>query len=573
MVPVVTVLSERILWGGMFLDWWKGSLVPVTLLGVCERDAERDPRGVTPMIAKAQKCFGSFLFLPLFLMTLPAYGNEESQLLVAQGLNDLNAGNIQDAIQRFASAVDKDPRDDTAVFYYMLALLQGGDPEGALRVYDRYQPPSPYPLYLRGVSAFLLNRNQEAKGDLRRFYASSATPGAPPYLRSLAPNAAYYLGVIAYLENDRENAREYLVRAEGCDPALEPYRRLYLGLVYLSLQRNEDAQREFEVIRREYTATPARALLEEALGEKKPSPKAWYLYSQLFEQYDSNPALVQRELSVASIYHRDLTETTGGFRTNLLLGLGVGTPGARDEKVEGVYARAELNGYGGIHHANPALRSYNLLSPMITLSGGVRKEAFSLELPLYYRRIWLGGGPLSFYNQQVGAGISASIRVTRDLSLYPGISAVRQDYGKGSDRNGNEYSFPLGASYRIGRFGVTGGYTFASYRTLSKESSWRFVSHTISLSPGYRLLPSFSLYLQGQYTFRSFPNSFSFPNAQGTSIPKERRDSEISAGAGGQVFLAPSFILWVGYLGVFNRSIPEFTFDRHIITLSLGVQL
>lgn len=553
---------------------WKLCMVPVTLLGKPKVLSTIELKGMVCMMLELKRAFGGWVFLfPLVLFSIPAYGNEESQLLVGIGLNYLNAGNHQEAVKQFASAVEKDPRDETALFYYMLALVQGGDPEGALRVYDQYKPSTPYPLFLRGLSAFLLNRNDQAKGDLRRFYASAVTPGAPDHLRSLAPNAAYYLGVIAYLENNGENAREYLVRAKGCDPALEPYRRLYLGLVYLSQKKEEDAQKEFDVVKREYATSPARELMEEVLSGRGPSPKVWYLYGQLFEQYDSNPALVQRDLSLASIYHPDLTSTTRGVRTNFLLGFGLGTPGAREGKSYGLYARAEFNGYGGFHHANPALRSYNLLAPMVILAGGIRQERFSVELPLTYRRTWLGGGPWSFYNQQLGVAIQTSIKLDQRLSIYPGISGMRQDFGQGSERNGNEFSLPLGVSYQERRLGLFGGYTFTSYRTLTSSSSWKFISHTFALAPGYRLLSQLSFYLQGQYTFRSFPNPFLFPNLQGASIPKDRRDSEINAGAGLQIALGSSFTMLLGYLGSFNQSIPEFSFERHIVTLSLGAQL
>lgn len=512
------------------------------------------------------------VLLVLWVGVTPSlYGNEDSQLLVGLGLKHLNEGSYEQASQRFKEALGKDPRDATAVFYLMLSQIQLGQAEAALTTYDRYQPEFLDALYLRGVAAFLIQRYPEAKKNLRDYYAAAVTPGAPAYRKGTALSAAYYLGVIAYMENDLKLALEYLNRAEGLDPNLEPFRRLYRGLTYLGLNMKEKAEQEFAVLKEQYRATPARELMEEALagGERV---RLYYGYGQLFEQYDSNPGLVQSDLAVASIYHQDLTKATGGFRSNLLLGVGIQSPGAT-QKESGVYGRAELSGYGGIHHGNPRLNQFDLLTPQLLLLGGVRASRFVLELPLYYRRIWLDRERWAFYNQQVGAALQGSFELTSSLSLRLGLSLSRQDFGKGNERNGNELNIPLNLWYYQGALGILGGYMFTRYNTFASPSQWRFSSHTLQLAPGYRVTRTLSGFLQTQYTLRLYPNPFIFQSKEGTGVPKKREDSEFSLGATLQWNLSPSFSLQGGYQGIFNSSIPEFTYSRHLATLSLGVQL
>lgn len=513
-----------------------------------------------------------FGVLITFILPLPLLANEDSQMLVGVGLKHLNEGIYDQAVLRFSEALEKDPRDQIAVFYAMYAHIQRGEPEVALNVYNRYNPTSPDTLYLRGVASFLLNRLPEAQKDLMRFYGEAVTPGAPSYRQGVALSAAYYLGVIAYMQNRFSDAQAYLLRAKGLDPALEPYRLLYLGLTHLALNQKEKAEEHLALLKQEYSRSPARELMEEALTGAMPKAKGWFFNAQLFEQYDSNPALVQSDLAVASIYHPELTETTGGVRTNLLLGLGVKTGGGASG-TPGLYARAEINGYGGFHHLNPGLKPFNLLTPQVVAAFGYGWEKLTLELPLSYRRIYLGGGPWSFYNQQLGGALNGSLSVAPNWFLRPGVSYARQDFGKGNERTGNELALPLGVVYQYGRLAIQGGYTFSSYTSLVRNSPWGYRSHTLQVSPAFRLARPLTAFLQGQYTFRSFPNPFLFPNPAGTALSKHRRDSEVSLGLGTQVTPGAGIFLLGSYQGVFNNSIPEFSYSRHMVTLSLGVQL
>lgn len=310
--------------------------------------------------------------------------------------------------------------------------------------------------------------------------------------------------------------------------------------------------------------TPAADLAGEMLGETaaKSEGGARFLFStQILEQYDTNPGLIQADGDLARVYHPDLTDSAGALRSavNLAIGLGFGAK-------EGFGGQIGLAGYGSLHHFNPDAARFNVLQPGAFAELRYGAKRWRIGVPLRFDMTFLGT-EIAQYSNTLGAGLVAAVGLSSKLGLRTGALVELQNYGTDAARNGLDIAVPLELHAKVhDKVRVRGGYTLNLYATDDDASEWSFLGHRIAVGIDAVAVDRLTVFGQGAFYLRGYDNPFNVPG----SGPEERTDSEIGVGLGARYGLTDALALQLAWDGTFQSSIDLFTYNRHIATLALS---
>lgn len=511
---------------------------------------------------------GTMVCIALAVASAPAHtlANEESVLLTNQALVQLDTGNTTTALQQLRAAVAADPNDEDARYYLAHTYSLVGEYKKTLEVLGTHRFEYWDADYLRGV-AHLSMGNRDAAATA---FAASAAAGNP--------RAKFYQGLIHYQRGNMAEAKLAFRSAGPLDADLEPYRRLYYGLILKGEGKDADAQRYFDSLQKDAPDSPAAELAREAsaiqaadidTSETQGSDKkAKYVFFdlRLSEELDTNPGLVQSDDNLARIYHPNLTETTGALRTGLYLALR-----GRWGKREGFGGHLGASGYATLHAGNPEAKEFNVLQPRAFLTLSYTKAKWSIVTPVSYARTYLGPARgLDLYNEVIAAGTSFGYSFKPKLSLHSGLYFENHNFGDGQDRNGFNLAVPIEVVSPLHKkLRLSGGYTLSTFIAKTSNSPWQYLGNR--LHTGLLAAPHKDVLLFGTLAYfnRQYANDWPDP-ALGQIA---RSDNELSIELGGRYHMSEYTDITVTYDGTFQESIETFTYRRHVVGVSLGFAL
>jgi len=236
----------------------------------------------------------------LALASAPAAANEASDLLVAEGFEALQSGQLLTATDLFIEALEADPTDGQAAFFIGVgmnrigdhvqalsaiqqaqrlgyqspeidyemgwALLGLGQHDLAIAALERYEESQPG----RGKTSEFLGRAWLAKGDAERArtYFDEAVARDP----GLAQSVEFQLAAIEYTGGDSEQATEYLNNVIESDPTSPLGQYLTAELQQLAAQSGADQGAEDKIWQVIATFTVGNDSNAIALGDLQPLP-------------------------------------------------------------------------------------------------------------------------------------------------------------------------------------------------------------------------------------------------------------------------------------------------------------
>ena len=533
----------------------------------CQRPLHRkfDPKGPADIVRNNFPFPTNFL-LAFLLLTLSfptiGYGNETSIRLTHEGVLLLEEGKLEEAREKLKEALKADLKDEDARYYLAHAYVISGMYGSALKVLGEKSMHNWDAAFLRGLAHMNLNQSADA-----------VTAFESSLKRQDNAKASFYLGMLHYQNANYADAKRHLSsNTKGLDADSEAYRKLYLGLISAQEEDHESARAYFNQVRDEHGDSPASALAVEMLdgGEQGAAAAAEkkYVYFdlRLIEQYDTNVGLVQANDTYAQVFHQDLTDDTSALRTALYLALR-GVFG--DETGFGGFVG--ISGFGAFNVGSDAAKDFNVLQGRGFGMLGYKQEDWGLEFPFSVGKTWIGtfDPTPSAYNLTAKLDAIYFKKLLEKLTLRTGVLFATNIFDGAAERDGYDLGVMLEAVSPLAESVVLrGGYTFNDYLTKLSGSPWGYLQNKVHLAATYR--PIDRLVLLGQLAFanRMFNEDFIDPI---DSSLRQRTDNELAYGLGGRLGLSKRTDLTLSYDGYKQLSIPSFTFDRHIVTLSFGV--
>jgi Flp pilus assembly protein TadD len=197
----------------------------------------------------------------LLVVAAPAHGSERSDLLVSQGQAAYHARRLPEARDRFAAAVDADPRDPAAQYGLGLTLAK-------------------------------LERWEDARAPLEK--AIELRPDFPQARRALGL-VLLHVGEEALARKDYATAASLFDRAAELTPKYAGRSRYLAGVARARAGQADQARADFQAAARmpDPEAAAAAGTYAERLGEggEGAAAKRWEVRGLAGFQYDSNPSL------------------------------------------------------------------------------------------------------------------------------------------------------------------------------------------------------------------------------------------------------------------------------------------
>lgn len=263
---------------------------------------------------------------------------EQEETYRSEGIAAFKAGDYATAIEKFDLALETANGDESAletdiIFYKAKALLESGDPEGAIAIYDTMLEEDTADSsiwYLRGVASLAAGRIEQADTDFQR-----AVQNAPEDYEQIF--AIYQVlkdadqpekaddclrqalqiegdskedlcrkGYVCYLLGEIDQANDYLGQAieKGSDQAI-----LYQGMIYAKTDRPDEASEMFAQYYDAHT-DDAEAVLDLAAAAQGGgmSEDAIRYYTALLDMEDADQQAAKKGLIAAY-------ESTGDYET------------------------------------------------------------------------------------------------------------------------------------------------------------------------------------------------------------------------------------------------------------------
>ena len=272
-------------------------------------------RGGTGAVARGGP-LALWIVLPLGLLLTgpPALASQLSDLLFSKGMVDFNAGNFEEALEKFKEAAADEPNDPNIQFMLGSAYNKLGaytDARQALEGALALDPQMEQVHYELGVALFKLDRLGEALTEFQR--AQQFEPD-----RALVH---YYQGFIYHELKQYDRSPPFFIRARELADDLSLTSHYYAGIAYFRRGEFRQAKREFEAAiaadPESDVAESARRFLTETqsqLEQLRPLKVAVGVTSE----YDSNVISLPEGLRP-----QDVPELSrkGDFRENILASL------------------------------------------------------------------------------------------------------------------------------------------------------------------------------------------------------------------------------------------------------------
>jgi tetratricopeptide (TPR) repeat protein len=483
----------------------------------------------------------------------------EAEREYAKGIVEYSNGNYVDAREHFRRAVELEPDNPDAQFYFGLTLSRTGEFQDAIAALQRVLQLDASRQYVHhnlGLAYFFTKRYEKALTQFQlaeQFDPQKAT-------------TQFYLGYTHYQLQQYDQALEPFQQALKLDPALAASAHYYQGLTLYALERDDQAQEALDAVVAADPTTPVAQNAQRYLDAIKRRARERQLFQaqgSIGYIYDSNVTLTPNDIEIP-------TGRSDAGMTFALLGkvVPLRTPRWR----AGVAYRLFQSAYF-------SLSEFDLQSHTGEVFARYKTDRVTLYMPVNYNFTLLD---FTRFSQAVTIFPRATIRQTKALfadvslryryndffgDLPPGqVPAVRDRNGWNLGGGVDQY-----VAFNQGRSLVRVSYFFDSSR--NDGSDWEYNSHHVGLGLQTALWAGFTLNADFGYTYRGYLNINSFsaiPLGELTAADtQERRDDRLVGAIGLTKTLGRFFFLSFNYVYISNKSnIDFFDYDRGIVSLA-----
>jgi tetratricopeptide (TPR) repeat protein len=510
----------------------------------------------------------SILALGLLAALVPAASaqREEADVYVARGILAYEEKRYEDALAALREALTLAPDHPDAVYYSGLTLTAMGRLDEAIIALERARgqaPDDPQVLFHLGAAYFGLERYDDAGPLLERVLTTS------PDL----PGLGYYLGFLRYQKGDYNGALSVLEHETSTDPRLQQLARFYAGLAAARLGLRERAQEELESAARLLPASPltstAERLRHSPLAiQPRQAERRLRAEVRLGVFYDSNPAVVPEAVDDPTV--RDLRQNAGGS-------FGEGGSLRLDYSIIRTPTFDATLSYSIFGKYNNSQTEFNVIDNLfgLTLSSGgtIGGLPYLLQLPYTFDYFMLGGDP--FLRRNTITPTATLVENASNLTALQ-FQVQLKDYEESStvptDERRSGTNWAVGLTHVV-RFEGDKHYVKLGYQADLDDTegqNYQYVGHRLLAGAQYTF-PWWGL--RARYDvdvhFRNYRNTNTlFPvGAPGTV---KRSDTEVNHAVGLWLPLPHNLALLAELLLTNNNSnVDVFTYDRHVLSLSL----
>jgi len=411
-----------------------------------------------------------------------------------------------------------------------------------------------------GIAYFNSGQYAQAKAWLERAYHENVERFT----------SALFLGLTLYRLGDDAAAQKYLKEAEA-DPELRPTAQYYTALALLHegktsaarslLQETARKYPQFQVgqVAGRYSQTAAAPQPTPGMGPEKP----WSVYAQLGFVYDSNVVAGPSESSVPG-----RTGISGESDGSTVIGLG-----GQYTLLNGNYGSL-LTSYDFYQSVHFSLTQFDLQGHSVRLNYASKPGRVTYGIAGAYDFYALDYQ--SFYQEGIGtpwvAVAEGDHAATQVYYRLRGREFFRSPYSP--YRDGINYAGGLREYLALGDGRTLGvGYQFDSENPRSSGPGghdFRYNGNQLDAAltlPFPNIVRAQLAYLLRFEDYR-FPNSR--PNQDGTQVRRHDVENELVVDLAHD--LTPHVALTLDYIGIFNNSnIPDFQYDRHIVSTGVRV--
>lgn len=486
------------------------------------------------------------------LVTQAVAASEESQRQLARGLVEFHTNRYSEALSLFDRAVSADAGNIDALYYRGVTHGRLNDFKAAvadLRAVLAAQPSYPQAPLDLGVALVQSGANADAVPWLEQ---AQRTP-------ELNAQASLFLGIAQLRLRQTDAARRNFKTAEAADATLALPARYYAGVAAYQDRDWKPAEDAFAFVT---AVSPSSEMGQEAAafltklrqGEASSDQPAYHLYGDVGFQYDSNVVLApsddtaKQDLSISKQADGRAVITAGGtyapWRTeHAELSLGY-------EFFQSLHF--QLTDFDLEDHRAQAQLAFQAGPLRFGMSG--RYDFYLLKDSAFLQEAtaqpWVQVSEGSFGRTEVDYRMRR-----RDFLKQPFIS-VRDAFNHAAGIRQFVY---LGAPERY----LWAGYEFIREDPINRiGNQFAYDGNQLGGGVGWNL----------PYAIRT-DLSYSFQHDRYAPPSNGRRDEEHHVLFAAEKSLTEHLVLMFAYFGTFNHSNnPDFAYDRHMVSVSLGVR-
>jgi Flp pilus assembly protein TadD len=482
-----------------------------------------------------------------------AKATEYPELLISQGIREMNRGGYHKALERFSRAAQMQPRDPEVRYFVGLAYSRLEDYPSAIAAFEKVLKLDPAHRKVRyelGVAYFFMEDYPKAMSSFKRAHKEDPSNAL----------VLLYLGATYQRMGEFKRSIRNLRKAKELDPKLAQISEFHLAMAYMGLGRDEKAIEALwaciEMDPGSEVALMAQEYLERVPEKEKPR-KRWDVSATLSFQYDDNVILKPEGLTTAELITRE-----SDYR-------GVGFVWGEYRFLEGApwLGGVRASFYQSIHHR---LHEFDVTYAAGSIYGGYRGAVmgfpYTVEADYEYEYTWLDDR--SYLERQSGIAYL-------DFSETPYLLTQLSYRGQKKDFFHQPFLYPAddrdAFNHRAGLtqylfFWKRTGYIHGGYfydRDNADGSNWDYKGHFASAGFYTPLLYGVGLRGKGEYYRQNFDN-------MNTTFLKKRKDTEWT------FHVALDRDLWK-YLNVsayyvhqnHHSNIDAFKYDRNIYFVSI----
>lgn len=483
-----------------------------------------------------------------------AVASQESQLLVAKGLALLEKGDSQGAIGLLEEAVKEDAEDEDAYYYLGQSYNLAGKFDEALRSLENVDRSLWDVSFDKGFAQYQLGDYAAAVSSMNAVIADDPD-------RS---DARFYLGVSLYRLGQAKDAVRELKGIKTIDPVLMPYAKLYLAMAYRTIGEIEKSTQMLKSLQKKHPESKAAEVakeistgVSESGGETKAKgkPRLFSMNVGIAQQYDSNPALTQKDVAIAEQFGAPgLATDAGAMRTQVQgrMGLNFGS-----EKWKMSFGPTFFQSF---HELNSSASDYNVFSGGGFINVLIKRKTWDVSTSVRYVRTLLG--PWDPYSQSIGGTLAGGTNFGANRA-GAGLEISSEKFDTEGARNGLLVALPLHYMrllHKDTKLIATAGLRPLLFVASDDASEYGYKGLGLSLRADIRPIKQFSAGLGFGWNLRGYNNEVLLPPENNLS---SRTDNEINLGARLGVHLG-IFSISGSFTYVNNSSVALYSYSRHV---------
>jgi tetratricopeptide (TPR) repeat protein len=385
-----------------------------------------------------------------------------SENFLEKGIAEYKAENYEEALELLIKAREQQPQSSEGAYYLGLNYRQvGNHKEAAKQLRDAiHLTPSIKDAYSELIEVlYTMNEFKEAMGWVRKAEKEGVKPAQVAFLK----------GLILLKQGKTKDAIEAFKKAKEMDPTLAQPSDFQIAMAYTKEKRFAEAKESLKAV---ISIDPASEVAsfareyEKAFVKTLETYRTWRFTAGVAYQYDDNVVLNpstaipgvlitgQRDSSVITTFRADYNPLLSGPW----------------------FFNGQFNFYANTYFST---KSYNLISPTITLMPGYNFQNGAVTLPLSYNYTWL--------HEREYQSV-ATVKPTLNIAIFPdhigqlSMGYARRDLLKrplteDENRDGNIYLLTTGYVHPFleGRGVFSVRYEFS--RDVTQGKNWDNIGH------------------------------------------------------------------------------------------------